>query len=258
MYRPVTRVRRSSADRRADAEDHDPTRVAGVTAASMPTAKRRWLDAQWEFVRPNLPPAPASVIDLGCGPFGGFVPALREAGYEACGVDEEAPAEPGYYQVEFERFTPSEPADAVIASTSLHHTDDPDVVLDHVRAALRPNGTLVVVEWDWPRFDERTARWCFARMDETAEPGWLQKHRDRWRESGQAWASYLGSWATEEGLHPGDVLIAALTRQFDTVHLASGPYIFADLDGVSLEDESAAIDRGELNATGIQFVGKRR
>lgn len=224
----------------------------------MPAHEQRWLDAQWQFVRANLPPAPASVIDLGCGPFGGFVPALRQAGYEACGVDTEAPDEPGYYRVEFEQFTPTRPADAVIASTSLHHTADPGVVLDHVRAALRPGGALVVVEWDWPRFDERTARWCFARLDHTTEPGWLSTHRDRWRESGQSWSEYLNAWAAEEGLHPGDALIAALTRQFDTVQLARGPYVFADLDGISPDDERAAIDRGEINATGIEFVGVRR
>ena len=224
----------------------------------MPAAEQRWLDAQWEFVRPNLPPPPASVIDLGCGPLGGFVPALRRAGYESCGVDTEAPDEPGYYRVGFEQFTPAGPADAVIACTSLHHTVDPGVVLDHVRAALRPGGAFVVVEWDWPRFDERTALWCFARLNDTAEPGWLSKHRDGWRESGRSWSGYLAAWAADEGLHPGDVLIAALTRQFDTVQLVPGPYVFADLDGISPDDERAAIDRGELNATGIQFVGVRR
>jgi SAM-dependent methyltransferase len=232
--------------------------VATVTAASMPAAEQRWLDAQWKFVRPNLPPAPASVIDLGCGPYGGFVPALRRAGYEASGVDTDAPDEPGYYRVEFEGFTAARPADAVIACTSLHHVVDPDVVLEHVRAALHPGGALVVVEWDWPRFDERSARWCFARLGDTDPPGWLSRHRDRWRESGQPWPDYLASWAAEEGLHPGDALIAALTHQFDTVLLARGPYVFADLDGISPDDERAAIDRGELNATGIQFVGTRR
>jgi SAM-dependent methyltransferase len=224
----------------------------------MHAPNQRWLDAQWEFVEPNLPPPPAGVIDLGCGPFGGFVPALRRAGYQASGVDTEAPDEPGYYQVEFEQFTPSQPADAVIACTSLHHTADLDVVLGHVRSALRAGGALVVVEWDWPRFDERSALWCFARLNDTVEPGWLSKHRDQWQASGEPWPDYLRSWAVEDGLHPGDALIAALTRQFDTVQLARGPYVFADLDGVSREDERAAIDRGELNATGIEFVGVRR
>jgi hypothetical protein len=29
---------------------------------------------------------------------------------------------------------------------------------------LVPGGVLVVVEWAWERFDEATARWCFARL----------------------------------------------------------------------------------------------
>lgn len=221
----------------------------------MPIEEQRWLRAQWDFVEPNLPSAPAVVIDLGCGEYGGFVPALRQAGYEAVGVDTEALDEPGYHRVEFEQFTPPDPVDAVVASTSLHHTADLDVVLARVAAALRPGGTLVVIEWDWPRFDERSARWCFARLDDTAEDSWLARHRERWRESGQPWSDYLASWATEEGLHPGEKMIAALTRHFDTTRLARGPYVFAALDGISPADERAAIDRGELNATGIEFVG---
>lgn len=228
-----------------------------MNAESMPAEKRRWLDAQWEFVRANLPSAPAGVIELGCGEYGGFVPALRQAGYEAVGVDTEAPDEPGYQRVEFEQFTPPAPVDAVVACTSLHHTADLDVVLDHVRTVLRPGGTLVVIEWDWARFDERSAQWCFARLHPQNEEGWLSRARDQWRESGQAWSDYVASWATEEGLHSGDAVVAALTRHFDTAHLARGPYLFADLDGVSAADERSAVDRGELNATGIEFIGKR-
>ena len=51
------------------------------------TAKQRWLDARWPFVRAHLPPAPARVLEIGCGPEGGFVPAMREHGYDAVGVD---------------------------------------------------------------------------------------------------------------------------------------------------------------------------
>jgi hypothetical protein len=34
----------------------------------------RWLDTQWALVRGRLPSPPARVVDLGCGPLGGFVP----------------------------------------------------------------------------------------------------------------------------------------------------------------------------------------
>ena len=53
---------------------------------------RRWLAATWPFVRVSLPEPPGRVIEIGCGDLGGFVPDLRRAGYDAVGVDPEAPA----------------------------------------------------------------------------------------------------------------------------------------------------------------------
>src|ERR1700751_5657197 len=67
------------------------------------TPDERWLAAVWPFVRASLPTAPASVVEIGCGPLGGFVPMLGQAGYRATGADPEAPAGPSYRQVEVER-----------------------------------------------------------------------------------------------------------------------------------------------------------
>ena len=80
------------------------------------TSDERWLAANWPFVRTHLPAAPARVVEIGCGPLGGFVPMLESAGYQATGIDPEAPAGSSYRQVEFEsyegqdRWTPSWPA----------------------------------------------------------------------------------------------------------------------------------------------------
>jgi len=127
------------------------------------TPDERWLAAAWPFVSDQLPPAPAGVLEVGCGPLGGFVPALLGGGYEAVGVDPEAPEGPGYHQVEFERYQSPKPVECVVASTSLHHVADLDEVLDRVKTTLVADGVLVV-EWAWERFDEATARWCFARL----------------------------------------------------------------------------------------------
>jgi SAM-dependent methyltransferase len=121
----------------------------------------RWLAAVWPFVRGQLPPAPATVLEIGCGTAGGFVPALLEGGYDATGVDPEAPEGRHYHRVEFERYEPPQPVACVVASLSLHHVADLDEVLDRVQACLLPDGALVVVEWAWERFDGATAGWCF-------------------------------------------------------------------------------------------------
>lgn len=109
--------------------------------------RSRWLNAMWPMVGSHLPPAPARVLDIGCGSAGGFVPFLRENGYEALGVDPEAPNGSQYARLEFECFDSAQPFDAAIASTSLHHVRNPERVLDQITTMLASGGRVVVVEW---------------------------------------------------------------------------------------------------------------
>jgi SAM-dependent methyltransferase len=230
---------------------------AGVGSGGM-TSDERWLAAVWPFVQSWLPAAPTGVVEIGCGPLGGFVPMLRSAGYDAVGVDPEAPDGPWYYRGEFERHDMPGPAGAVVASTSLHHVADLGRVLDLARSALVPGGVLVVVEWARERFDEATARWCFGRLPEEAQDhNWLRHRREEWRASGMAWGDYLRGWAEDEGMHAGQDIVRELDARFDPQMLGSGPYFFADLDGVTEADEQAAIDAGQIQAGRISYVGQR-
>jgi SAM-dependent methyltransferase len=224
------------------------------------TLDDRWLAAVWPFVRGQLPPAPARVLEVGCGSLGGFVPALLDGGYQAVGVDPEAPEGPDYQRVELERYDPPWPVECVVASLSLHHVADLDEALDRLQALLVPGGVLVVVEWAWERFDEATARWCFARMAPPAprvEPGWLHGHRERWAASGQPWDACCRAWASQEGLHPGEVIVRGLDRRFSRQLHVEGPYFFADLADTSEAEEQAAIDAGLIQAGGIRYAATR-
>jgi len=205
------------------------------------------------FVEAHLPPAPARVLEIGCGPEGGFVPALRERGYDAVGVDPEAPAGPGFHQTLFEQHVLAAPVDAVVASASLHHVDDLDDVLDRVVHVLQPGGVVIVLEWARERFDERTARWCFDRLP--AEEGWLHRHREHWQESGQPWPVYFEQWADDDHLHRGDAIVNALQSRFDTVLLTPAPYFYPDLHATTEADEQSAAESGDIQATGIRYVG---
>jgi SAM-dependent methyltransferase len=220
------------------------------------TSAERWLPAIWPVVREHLPPLPARVIDIGCGPHGGFVPFLRESGYDAIGVDSEAPATGPYHRVLFEELEVPERFDAAIASTSLHHVTDLALVIDRIADALRKGGVLVVVEWDWEEFDDATARWCFQRLGE--EEGWLHRRRDEWEASGQEWQPYLRDWATSEGLHRAADIVRLLDERFERRFVARGPYAFADLASTTAAEEQAAIDAGEIQATRIDWVGTPR
>src|SRR5690348_15171794 len=168
------------------------------------SADGAWLAATWPFVRGQLPPPPARVIELGCGALGGHVPALTRDGYDATGVDPEAPEGPSYVRTPFEAYRPDGLADAVVASVSLHHVTDPGAALDHVVEVLRPGGVLVVAEWISEDLDEATARWCFRhQLRDQAEPGaWLAGMYAAWAASGLGWDAFLRAWLDEHGLHP--------------------------------------------------------
>jgi SAM-dependent methyltransferase len=222
------------------------------------TSAERWLDAMWPLVRGELPAPPARVLDLGCGPLGGFVPMLLADGYDPLGVDPKAPPEAHYQRVEFERCELPHPLDAIVASTALHHVSDPADVIDRIAAALTVGGTLVVLEWAWERFDGETADWCFARLRPDRDPGWLHRRRDEWLASGLAWPTYLRGWTEREGVHQSEELVRLLDERLERRRVADGPYVFADLAGVTADDEQAAIDAGAIRATRIDWVGLRR
>jgi SAM-dependent methyltransferase len=222
------------------------------------TAAERWLAAIWPVVRDRLPPAPARVLELGCGRHGGFVPMLRSSGYDALGIDPEAPDGEHFVRDEFEHVELGDPVDAVVASTSLHHVGDLAEVIDRIASSLVPGGSLVVVEWDSERFDETTARWCFERLGPDDEPGWLHRRRDEWKASGRSWTDYLRDWTEREGIHRSSELLRLLDARFRREHVVNGPYVFADLDGISSEDELAAIEATEIQATRVDYVGTLR
>ena len=164
---------------------------------------------------------------------------LRSSGYEAVGVDPEAPKGADYRRVEFENVEPFGEVDAVVASTSLHHVADPGQVIDRVAATLAPSGMVVVIEWNWERFDKATAEWCFQRLG-SDEEGWLRHRRDEWVALGQPWSVYVREWALKEHLHAATTLLGLLDERFKREHLADGPYFF-DLAETTEADELAAI-----------------
>lgn len=221
------------------------------------TQAERWLAATWPVVHGSLPEPPARVIELGCGTLGGHVPMLRAAGYDALGVDPEAPHGEEYRRVEFEALdqAPAEVA-AVVASTSLHHVADPDEVLGGIERVLVPGGRVIVVEWDWEAFDQPTAEWCFRRLG--PDEDWLHHHRDEWAASGVPWGDYLRGWAQEHRIHPARELLALLGARFQLDPPAHGPYFFVDLASTSAEEEQEAIAAGEIRATRVEVVGRRR
>lgn len=220
------------------------------------TAAKRWLAAVWPVVRDGLPAPPARILEIGCGSHGGFVPELRRSGYEAIGVDPEAPDEADYRRGAFEDVDLDGRFDALVASVSLHHVADPRGVISRAASLLAGGGTIVVIEWSSEDFDEPTARWCFQRLRPDPDAGWLHRLRDEWVASERPWDAFRREWVEKENLHAASALLGLLDQSFDRQHVSRGAYFFPDLAETGEDDELAAIEAGRIRATRIDYVGR--
>lgn len=219
-----------------------------------PTGDPQRIAAVWPWVRSQLEGTTGPVLEIGCGPIGGFVPALLAEGREAVGVDPRAPEGPEYRHTGVEELTPDGSFGAVVACTSLHHVTDLHALADQLAGLVAPGGRVVVVEWAWERIDGPTAQWCLDRLPDGADDSWLSRQRSAWADSGLPWDEYLLTWAVAEDLHPGAEVGAALSRRFRTLVDQDVPYFHPYLT-VDEDAERAAADAGQIRLVGVHWVG---
>lgn len=189
------------------------------------------------FVGEHLPPAPARVLEVGCGG-GELTRAMAGHGYDVLGIDPEAPAGELFEPVSLEEFGDPAGFDAVVACRSLHHIDDLGAALDKASSLLRPGGRLLVYEHAPDRMDERTARW-------------YREHAPSREHSHSDWAG------DHAGLHGYAAIRAELDRRFSELVFAWAPYLYREL-GSSAAEEQALIEAGAINAIGFVYVGEAR
>jgi SAM-dependent methyltransferase len=198
-----------------------------------------------EFVLAELPPPPARVLEVGCGTEGGLVEALLGAGYQAVGVDPDAPDRPPFRQVPFEDFEESDTFDAAVASRVFHHVARLEPVLDKV-AELAP--LLVMQEFAWERIDVPTQRWYEAqrrRLEADGEDPSGPLELDEWR-------------ARHMDLHPATVVLRELESRYETQFLEERPYFHLWLEHPATEAvEAELIARGEIQPIGVRYTGVR-
>jgi SAM-dependent methyltransferase len=199
------------------------------------------------FVEDHLPPAPARVLEVGCGR-GGLALAVARLGHRVVAIDPEAPEGDIFQAVSLEEFSDPGPFDAAVASRSLHHIPDLPGALGKIARLLRPNGRVIVDEHAWERLDEPTARWYLehrAATDADA-PGSLGRCLAEWEED-------------HADLHTCEAMLHELDRRFTKRYFAWTPYLYGELSGaVEADEERALIEAGEIRATGFRYVGERR
>jgi hypothetical protein len=167
------------------------------------------------------------VLEVGCGDRGGVVPPLVDAGYDAIGVDPRAPDGRRFRQADFRDVDGT--FDAVVAGRVIHHLDPLGEAVDRL-AALAP--LLIVDEFAWDLIDPELEAWYEARRrvrPDAAGPPTL----DEWRRR-------------HPGLHPSDVVLAALRERYDEVVLEWVPYFHHWLGDVESPDRIGYRWAGEV------------
>lgn len=198
-----------------------------------------------DFVLYQLPQPPGRVLEIGCGPEGGLVTALVEAGYDVLGVDPRAPAGERFVQARFEEVDLGA-FDAVVAERVLHHVDPLGAGLERLAAAAP---LVLVDEFAWDLLDEPAQEWYegqyrLLRAAGVQPPG--PPSLDEWRER------HAGE------LHPHGLLLAALRERWQETALEWVPYLHRWLGGPASEGlEEALTGAGAFPAIGWRWAGSR-
>ena len=215
-----------------------------------------------EFVRSELPPPPARVLEVGCGT-GELALALSAGGWRVTAVDPRAPEGGPFIRAAVEELDAAdhEPFDAAIAVLSLHHAGGIGSVLDKVRSLLRPGGVFVVDEFRKEHLTDRpTAAFFYYQQLSLIHAGRRGGgngagggHRPD-DASFEAW--YSRTSERRAGVHgEGDVL-SALEERFITRSVSYGPYLFRHGLDVEVESlERKLIAEGGIRPTGLRWVG---
>jgi SAM-dependent methyltransferase len=200
------------------------------------------------FVLNQLPPPPCRVLEVGCGPEGGLVRALVEAGYDAIGIDPEAPEGERFVRGTFQdaSSTLSQGWEAVVAGRVLHHVNPLEEGLDRL-AELAPR--LLVDEFARELIQEREQVWYEERYRLVVEAGAQAPgppSLDAWR-------------ARHPDLHGHRVLLDALRARYEERTHEWIPYLHRWLgDPESESVEAEAVATGALRAVGWRWSGVRR
>jgi len=197
------------------------------------------------YVLRQLPPAPARVLEVGCGREGGVARELAAAGYDVLAIDPDAPDGPLYRRVTLEELDDPGPFEAAVAERVLHHVRPLGPALDKLQR-LAP--LLILDEFAWNHMDEATVDWYEAQHRVLTAVGrrpkgppslteWRDRHRD---------------------LHPYEVLRAEVDARYRECQFQWRPYFYRWLGGPTTEElEQGLIDAGAIRPIGFRYAGVR-
>lgn len=226
-----------------------------------------------DFVRSQLPPPPARVLEMGCGS-GELALALCSGGWRVTAVDPEAPHGEPFIRVRVEELDAAdyEPFDAAVAVLSLHHAGNLGAMLDKVRSLLKPGGVLVVDEFRKEYLADRATAAFFYHQQLSLlyagrkgtgdgghgrhQPGGEHQPGGGRQPEGDFESWYARVSERRASVHEEGKILAALEERFTTRSLSYGPFLFRDgLDAEVEPLERKLIAEGGIRPTGLRWVG---
>jgi SAM-dependent methyltransferase len=250
-----------------------------VRAAGFALPGQLGVEQTLEFLRRVLPPAPARILEVGCGD-GTMTRALAGAGYEVAGLDEsiarpesEAGAHAArvqWIETDFLYYEPDDRYDVVLFTRSLHHISPVDAALGRAHALLAPGGHVVAEEFAYDRVNIQTARWLYDLESILLTTGLLVEGSP---ESAISEGNPLGRWRREHASDPplptGHAILATAREHFELTAVEEAPYLYRYLcDRLEATDrggrvarrildiESRLIRERDIAAAGLRFVGR--
>jgi SAM-dependent methyltransferase len=196
------------------------------------------------WVRAELPPAPARVLEIGAGD-GALARSLRARGYDVTAIDPKSEAPDVEPVALADLADPPLPYDAAVAVVSLHHVEPLQPSVERLAAVTAPGAPLLLDEFDVSALDERAATW------------WLEQRRARGEEEPESPAELI---ATMRGkVHAIELLVGVLTRHFDVLAPIRGTYLYRwKLDESLRPLEEELVAAGALPPTGVRIIARRR
>jgi SAM-dependent methyltransferase len=196
------------------------------------------------WVRANLPPAPAQVLEVGAGD-GELARALRTADYDVTAIDPKSESPDVEPVALAELPDPARPFDAAVAVVSLHHVEPLELSVERLAAVMAPSASLLVDEFDVSALDERAAAW------------WLDQRRALGGDEPETPNELI---ATMRGkVHAIELVVAALLPWYDVGEPLRGTYLYRwHLDESLRPVEERLVAAGELPRTGVRLIARRR
>jgi SAM-dependent methyltransferase len=191
------------------------------------------------FVRANLPPPPARILEVGAGG-GELARTLRDGGYDVTAIDP-ASESPDVLRVPLHELdAPAGSFDGAVAVVSLHHVDLLEESCARLAELLRTNAPVVVDELDVGEMDDRAAEW------------WLEQRTASGHDAAEDEGKLRSALAH---LHPLDWIRDALAPGFELGEPVRGVYLYRwGLDPSLRPVEEELVARGALPAVGARFV----